>query len=99
MKRDFSVHCEHCQSMPDGYYCVAPGTAHEGKNGITVRECWYQYLYCDDWIFHPCPFFKGEIRIHCDSEGYSYGENTYHVRKIIKPDGEFLPELEVEAHY
>lgn len=100
MSRDFSVHCEHCQSFPDGYYCSHHRMVHKDNFGkYEWRECWYQYIYEENWMCHPCPFFVGEIRFHADEKGDSYGPNHYAVRKISEPDGYFSPEFIEEAHY
>lgn len=101
MSRDFSVHCDHCQSFPDGYYCSHGTTFHKGKNGNwSARECWYQNLYLPEWKYHPCPFFTGEIRFHQDENGDWYKGNTHYARICInREDGEFKPEELVEVHY
>lgn len=100
MSRDFSVHCEHCQSFPDGYYCSYRSTFHRDKDGKwKARECWYEHLYNPEWEFHPCPYFEGEIRFHEDEKGKIYGQGKYARIRIPYADGEFLPEELVEVHY
>lgn len=95
--RDFSIHCEYCQSFPDAYYCLCPQNKHEDKHGRLVnRQCYYQEVYEERWNYHPCPFFYGEIRLHSDSNGNYYDRNSYAVRKILKPDGEFEKEIFVK---
>ena len=38
MSRNFSVHCDHCQSFPDGYYCSYGANFHKGKMAIGALE-------------------------------------------------------------
>ena len=99
--REYTVHCKHCQSMPDGYYCGLGKTFHKNRNGenVRARDCWYIYLYDEDWEFHPCPFFEGEIRFHQDKEGNYYDQNHYAKIQIPYADAEFTPELLVEVQY
>lgn len=99
MSRNFSVHCEHCQSFPDGYYCSCSKTFYRKGKEVQARECWYNALYLEEWKYHPCPYFEGEIRFHTDENGNPYGPNHYAVREIAEPDGEFGPEYIVEVHY
>ena len=97
MNRDFSVHCDHCQSFPDGYYCSYGANFHKGKDGNwSARECWYQHLYRDEWTFHPCPFFTGEIRFHEDENGNYYGQGKYARIQVPSEDGEFTQEQLIE---
>ena len=100
MYRDFSVHCDHCQSFPDGYYCNYGTNFHKGSDGKwSARECWFQNLYQPEWKYHPCPFFTGEIRFHEDENGNSYDNNHYAKICINREDGEFLPEETIEEYY
>lgn len=100
MSRNFSVHCDNCQSFPDGYYCDHGSTFHKGKDGKwRARECWYNSLYLPEWKYHPCPFFTGEIRFHQDENGKWYDNNHYARICINREDGEFKPEELVEVHY
>lgn len=92
MKREFSVHCENCKSFPDGHYCNHMMNKHLDKNGHYIqRKCVFQNMYEEDWKYHPCLFFKGEIRIYNDKTGkpYKYG---YMIKQINKIDEEFGPE-------
>lgn len=100
MYRDFSVHCDHCQSFPDGYYCDYGTNFHKGNDGKwSARECWFQNLYQPEWKYHPCPFFTGEIRFHQDENGEWYKGNIAYAKICInREDGEFKPEELVEAH-
>lgn len=101
MSRNFSVHCEHCQSFPDGYYCSCDSTFHKDKEGnyLVARECWYEAFYSPEWTFHPCPYFEGEIRFHQDKKGNWYDKNHYARIQILYPDAEFTEEQLVEVHY
>ena len=100
MYRYFSVHCDNCQSFSDGYYCGYGTNFHKGKDGKwSVRECWFQDLYREEWKFHPCPFFTGEIRFHEDENGNQYGAGKYARICINREDGEFKPEELVEVKY
>lgn len=98
MHRDFSVHCDHCQSFPDGYYCGYGTNFHKGNNdNWSARECWFQNLYQPEWKYHPCPFFTGEIRFHEDENGNPYGQEKYARIQIPYEDGEFTQEQLIEG--
>ena len=88
-QKDYSVHCDHCQSWPDGYYCSCSELFyHDEKGERRARECFFEYYYDDEWIVHPCIFFTGEVRIHEDEEGNSL-RGKYYARRIKKPGGHF----------
>lgn len=98
--RDFSVHCDSCQSFSDGYYCSYGTNCHKGNDGKwRARECWFQNLYQPEWNYHPCPLFTGEIRFHQDENGNWYDDNHYARICINHKDGGFKPEELVEVHY
>lgn len=100
MYRDFSVHCDNCQSYPEGYYCGYGTNFHKGKDGNwSARECWFQNLYQPEWKYHPCPHFTGEIRFHQDKNGNWYDNGQYARICINREDGEFKPEELMEVHY
>ena len=100
MYRDFSVHCDNCQSFPDGYYCSYGTNFHKANDGKwSARECWFQNLYQPEWKYHPCPLFTGEIRFHEDENGNPYEAGKYARICINREDGEFKTEELVEEHY
>ena len=100
MIRDYSVHCDNCQSFLDKYYCSHSSTFHKMKNGNwSARECLYNCLYMPEWKYHPCPFFTGKIRFYQDKNGNSYDKNHYARICVNREDGEFKPEELMEVRY
>lgn len=76
-----NFYCDYCQSFPDGYYCSHPSMffKHPFTKKKIARECLFESLKYLENVFHPCPFFKGEIR--------EYFSNGYYANKILEENG------------